>query len=206
MKKIYYIMLTALLSICFAGNLSAEDTKEVLWSDYSPAGSTFSKTLSSVDLTKQTIHAEIDLSSCQYYNTWENVLSIGTDISAWNGAYNIHLYYTPSTNTLQLNWLNLEQQSIQTDVALSSTDLTIDLAPEGLFVNGQLQSKYTSSVMSPLYRQTSVYVGSTQGETRSWATYKEISVITPDESGEGSGTTGDVPALNTNYYISIAGK
>lgn len=206
MKKIYYIMLTALLSICFAGNLSAEDTKEVLWSDYSPAGSTFSKTLSSVDLTKQTIHAEIDLSSC--YNTWENILSIGTNISEWNGAYNIHLYYTPSTNTLQLNWLNLEQQSIQTDVALSSTDLTltVDLTPEGLFVNRQLQSKYTADAMSSLYRQSSVSVGSTQGETRSWATYKEISVITPDESGEGSGTTGDVPALNTNYYISIAGN
>ncbi len=206
MKKIYYIMLTALLSICFAGNLSAEDTKEVLWSDYSPAGSTFSKAVSSVDLTKQTIHAEIDLSSCQYYNTWENVLSIGTDISAWNGAYNVHLYYTRSTNTLQLNWVNLEQQSIQTDVTLSSTDLTIDLAPEGLYVNGQLQSKYTADAMSSLYRQSAISVGSTQGETRSWATYKEISVITPDESGEGSGTTGDVPALNTNYYISIAGN
>lgn len=206
MKKIYYIMLTALLSICFAGNLSAEDTKEVLWSDYSPAGSTFSKAVSSVDLTKQTIHAEIDLSSCQYYNTWENILSIGTDISAWNGAYNVHLYYTRSTNTLQLNWLDLEQQSIQTDVALSSTDLTVDLTPEGLLINGQLQSKYTAGAMSPLYEQSSVSVGSTQGETRSWATYKEISVITPDESGEGSGTTGDVPALNTNYYISIAGN
>lgn len=208
MKKIYYIMLTALLSICFAGNLSAADTKEVLWSNYSPAGSTFSKTLSSVDLTKQTIHAEIDLTSCQYYNTWENILSIGTNISEWNGAYNIHLYYTPSTNTLQLNWLNLEQQSIQTDVALSSTDLDliVDLTPEGLLINGQLQSKYTADAMSPLYEQSSVSVGSTQGETRSWATYKEISVITPDESGEGSGTTGDVPALNTNYYISIAGN
>lgn len=206
MKKTYYIMLTALLSICFAGNLSAEDTKEVLWSDYSPAGSTFSKAVSSVDLTKQTIHAEIDLSSCQYYNTWENVLSIGTDISAWNGAYNVHLYYTRSTNTLQLNWVNLEQQSIQTDVTLSSTDLTIDLTPEGLLINGQLQSKYTAGAMSPLYEQSAVSVGSTQGETRSWATYKEISVITPDESGEGSGTTGDVPALNTNYYISIAGN
>lgn len=203
MKKIYYIMLTALLSICFAGNLSAADTKDVLWSDYSPAGSTFSKTLSSVDLTKQTIHAEIDLSSCQYYNTWENILSIGTDISVWNGAYDIHLYYTPSTNTLQLNWVNLEQQSIQTNVTLSSTDLTIDLAPDGLYVNGQLQSKYTSTVMSPLYRQSSVSVGSTQGETRSWATYKEISVITPDESGEGSGET---PVVGSKYYISVAGS
>lgn len=208
MKNIYHIILTVLLGFCFAGNLSAEDTKEVLWNGYSPKGSTFSKTLSSVDLTKQTIHAEIDLSSCQYYNTWENILSIGTNISEWNGAYNIHLYYTPSTNTLQLNWLDLEQQSIQTDVALSSTDLTltVDLTPEGLLINGQLQSKYTAGAMSPLYEQSSVSVGSTQGETRSWATYKEISVITPDESGEGSGTTGDVPALNTNYYISIAGN
>ena len=203
MKKIYYIMLTALLSICFAGNLSAADIKDVLWSDYSPAGSTFSKTLSSVDLTKQTIHAEIDLSSCQYYNTWENILSIGTDISVWNGAYDIHLYYTPSTNTLQLNWVDLEEQSVQTNVTLTSTDLTIDLAPEGLFVNGQLQSKYTADAMSSLYRQSAVSVGSTQGETRSWATYKEISVITPEESVEGSGET---PVVGSKYYISVAGS
>lgn len=205
MKNIYHIILTVLLGFCFAGNLSAEDTKEVLWSGYSPKGSTFSKTLSSVDLTKQTIHAEIDLSSCQYYNTWENVLSIGTNISKWNGAYNIHLYYTPSTNTLQLNWLDLEQQSIQTNVTLSSTDLTVDLTPEGLLINGQLQSKYTAGAMSPLYEQSSVSVGSTQGETRSWATYKEVSVITPGEGGDG-GETGGAPTVGENYYISIAGS
>ena len=207
MKNIYHIILTVLLGFCFAGNLSAEDTKEVLWSGYSPKGSTFSKTLSSVDLTKQTIHAEIDLSSCQYYNTWENILSIGTNISEWNGAYNIHLYYTPSTNTLQLNWLDLEQQSIQTDVALSSTDLTltVDLTPEGLLINGQLQSKYTAGAMSPLYEQSSVSVGSTQGETRSWATYKEVSVITPGEGGDG-GEGGETPVVGGKYYISVAGN
>lgn len=205
MKNIYHIILTVLLGFCFAGNLSAEDTKEVLWSGYSPKGSTFSKTLSSADLTKQTIHAEIDLSSCQYYNTWENILSIGTNISEWNGAYNIHLYYTPSTNTLQLNWLNLEQQSIQTNVALSSTDLTVDLTPEGLLINGQLQSKYTADAMSPLYEQSSVSVGSTQGETRSWATYKEVSVITPGEGGDG-GEGGETPVVGGKYYISVAGN
>lgn len=205
MKNIYHVILTVLLGFCFAGNLSAEDTKEVLWSGYSPKGSTFSKTLSSVDLTKQTIHAEIDLSSCQYYNTWENILSIGTNISEWNGAYNIHLYYTPSTNTLQLNWLNLEQQSIQTDVALSSTDLIVDLTPEGLLINGQLQSKYTAGAMSPLYEQSSVSVGSTQGETRSWATYKEVSVITPGEGGDG-GEGGETPVVGGKYYISVAGN
>ena len=205
MKNIYHVILTVLLGFCFAGNLSAEDTKEVLWSGYSPKGSTFSKTLSSVDLTKQTIHSEIDLSSCQYYNTWENILSIGTNISEWNGAYNIHLYYTPSTNTLQLNWLNLEQQSIQTDVALSSTDLIVDLTPEGLLINGQLQSKYTAGAMSPLYEQSSVSVGSTQGETRSWATYKEVSVITPGEGGDG-GEGGETPVVGGKYYISVAGN
>lgn len=196
-----------LLGICCAGNVSAEAAKNVLWSSYSPNGSTFSKTLSSVDLTKQTIHAEIDLSSCQYYNTWENILSIGTNISEWNGAYNIHLYYTPSTNTLQLNWLDLEQQSIQTDVALSSTDLTltVDLTPEGLLINGQLQSKYTAGAMSPLYEQSSVSVGSTQGETRSWATYKEVSVITPGEGGDG-GEGGETPVVGGKYYISVAGN
>ena len=109
-----------LLGICCAGNVSAEAAKNVLWSSYSPSGSAFSKTVSSVDLTKQTIRAEIDLSSCKYTN--EGILSIGGDISVWYGSHNIHLYYTPSSRRLQLNWVNMQQTSVQSEYTLTSTD------------------------------------------------------------------------------------
>ena len=187
MKKIYQIMLMVLLGICCAGNVSAEAAKNVLWSSYSPNGSAFSKTVSSVDLTKQTIRAEIDLSSCKYTN--EGILSIGGDISVWYGSHNIHLYYTPSSRRLQLNWVNMQQTSVQSDCTLTSTDLTVELDKEGLHINGELMASYTADAMWELYALGSLTVGSLEGNTRSWATYKEVSVITPDESGDGGGTT-----------------
>lgn len=205
MKKIYQIMLMVLLGICCAGNVSAEAAKNVLWSSYSPNGSAFSKTVSSVDLTRQTIRAEIDLSSCKYTN--EGILSIGGDISVWYGSHNIHLYYTPSSRRLQLNWVNMQQTSVRSEYTLTSTDLTVELDKEGLHINGELMASYTADAMWELYALGSLTVGSLEGNTRSWATYKEVSVITPDESGDGGGTTGDgTPAVGEKYYISVAGN
>ena len=131
-----------LLGICCAGNVSAEAAKNVLWSSYSPNGSAFSKTVSPVDLTRQTIRAEIDLSSCKYTN--EGILSIGGDISVWYGSHNIHLYYTPSSRRLQLNWVNMQQTSVQSEYTLTSTDLTVELDKEGLHINGELMASYTA--------------------------------------------------------------
>lgn len=128
-----------LLGICCAGNVSAEAAKNVLWSSYSPNGSAFSKTVSSVDLTKQTIRAEIDLSSCKYTN--EGILSIGGDISVWYGSHNIHLYYTPSSRRLQLNWVNMQQTSVRSEYTLTSTDLTVELDKEGLHIGSAHQRR-----------------------------------------------------------------
>ena len=174
------------------GQVKADTT---LWSNYAPNGEKFSQT-ASIDFTSQSIKAEIDLSTCYSSTTWENILSIGTGIDAWNGYYNVHLYYTASSKTLQLNWVNMSNQSVQTDIELSSTDLTVELSSAGLSINGEVHSSYTGTVLSSLLAQKSVQIGSTQGGTRSYATYKAVTITDGTET-----STYVVPEYGKSYYI-----
>lgn len=174
------------------GQVKADTT---LWTNYAPNGEKFSQT-ASIDFTSQSIKAEIDLSTCSSSTTWENILSIGTGINAWNGYYNVHLYYTASSKTLQLNWVNMSNASVQTDITLSSTDLTVELSSAGLSINGEVHSSYTGTVLSSLLAQTSVQIGSTQGETRSYATYKAVTITDVTET-----STYVVPEYGKSYYI-----
>ena len=174
------------------GTAQADTT---LWSNYAPKGVKFSQT-ASIDFTTQSIKAEIDLSTCSSSKTWENILSIGTGIADWNGYYNVHLYYTASSKTLQLNWVNMNNSSIQRDITLSSTDLTVELSSAGLSINGEVHSDYPGTVLSSLLSQTSVQIGSTQGRTRSYATYKAVTITDATET-----STYVVPEYGKSYYI-----
>lgn len=174
------------------GTAQADTT---LWSNYAPNGVKFSQT-ASIDFTTQSIKAEIDLSTCSPSTRWENILSIGTGIAAWNGYYNVHLYYTASEKKLQLNWVNMNNSSIQRDIPLSSTDLTVELSSAGLSINGEVHPDYPGTVLSSLLSQTSVQIGSTQGGTRSYATYKAVTITDGTET-----STYVVPEYGKSYYI-----
>lgn len=174
------------------GTAQADTT---LWSNYAPDGNSFSKSID-IDFTTQSIKAEIDLSTCSSSTTWENILSIGTGIDDWHGYYNVHLYYTASSKTLQLNWVSQQTASVQTDITLSGTTLTVELSSAGLSINGEVHSSYTGTVLSNLLSQTSVDIGSTQGETRSWATYNYVTITDGSET-----PTYVAPAVDSTYYI-----
>ena len=187
-----YILGISIILAMGIGQVKADTT---LWTNYAPIGVSFSQT-ASIDFTSQSIKAEIDLSTCSSSTTWENILSIGTSIDAWNGYYNVHLYYTASSKTLQLNWVNMSNQSVQTDIELSSTDLTVELSSAGLSINGEVHSSYTGTVLSSLLAQKSVQIGSTQGGTRSYATYKAVTITDGTET-----STYVVPEYGKSYYI-----
>ncbi|MDD6591965.1 MAG: RICIN domain-containing protein, partial [Prevotella sp.] len=187
-----YIWAVAVYMMLGFGTAQADTT---LWSNYAPKGVKFSQT-ASIDFTTQSIKAEIDLSTCSSTATWENILSIGTGINAWNGYYNVHLYYTASSKKLQLNWVNMNNSSIQRDITLSSTDLTVELSSAGLSINGEVHPDYPGTVLSSLLSQTSVQIGSTQGGTRSYATYKAVTITDGTET-----STYVVPEYGKSYYI-----
>ena len=189
------------LLVLAATQAFAAETKTVLWENYSPNGDTFSKT-QTIDFSKQSIEAEIDLSTCK--NTNENVFSVGTGIHEWYGYYNVHLYYTAASKSLELNWVNQNNNSVQNKITLSSTTLNIKLNKNGLYINGELQEKYNGTVMSSLFAQTNIQIGSTQGSTRSWATYKSVSLMTEETTGgttKPSTTPFTAPVYGSTYFI-----
>ena len=59
--------------------------------------------------------------------------------------------------------------------------------------------------MSSLFAQTNIQIGSTQGNTRSWATYNSVSLVTEETTGGGTVTETKfvTPTTGSNYYICL---
>ncbi|WP_337746594.1 glycoside hydrolase family 2 TIM barrel-domain containing protein [Hallella sp.] len=201
--KQHLVALLALLALA-ATQAFAADTKTALWTNYSPNGSSFSKT-QTIDFNTQSIEAEIDLSNCGTTYSLQNILSIGNDIAEWStkGKYNLHMYYTASSKQLEIDYLPNGGGREQTLVTLTSTTLNLKLSAEGLSVNGVIQVEASS--ISPLLALTSVSIGSQQGDNRSYATYKSVNVVTGSSTGTETETTKFVtPIAGNDYYICLA--
>ena len=192
--KQHLVALLALLALA-ATQAFAADTKTALWTKYSPNGSSFSKT-QTIDFNTQSIEAEIDLSSCESTSTNECILSIGSGISSWfsDNTYHIHLYYTKSSSTLQVNYLKGKQNPIRKDEKNTSGTIKVKLSIDGLTINGT--SYGSQSDLSDLLALSSVEIGSTEGDNRSYATYKSVNMVT-----SGSFVT---PIAGNDYYICLA--
>lgn len=198
--KQHLVALLALLAVA-ATQAFAADTKTALWTSYSPNGSSFSKT-QTIDFNTQSIEAEIDLSSCESTSTNECILSIGSGISSWfsDNTYHIHLYYTKSSSTLQVNYLKGKQNPIRKNVTNTSGTIKVKLSIDGLTINGT--SYGSQSDLSDLLALSSVEIGSTEGNNRSYATYKSVNVVTGSSTGTETETTPfSVPAYGSTYFI-----
>ena len=201
------VALAALLVLMVTQAFAAETN---LLSNYTPNGSSFSEQ-TTIDFQKQTFKAVLDLSSCQSSTTYENVLSIGNDLqdaSGWGGSgvYVIHIFYTKSSNTLQVNCFNGgSSHTYRKDHTSISGETTIELNSNGLYLNDT--KICDASNISNILSLTSILYGSTQGSTRSWATYKSVSLITKETTGGTTTptTTFSVPAYGSTYYICPAG-
>ena len=192
-----------MLLVLAATQAFAAETKTVLWENYSPNGAKFLKT-QNIDFNHQWIEAEIDLSKCGTSVTLQNIISFGNDIAQWStaGKYNLHLYYTASTKQLEIDYLANGGGREQTLVTLSSTTLKLKLSSEGLAVNGVV--KKNASTLSNLLALNSISIGSQQGDNRSYATYKSVSIVTSETTGgttKPSTTPFTAPVYGSTYFI-----
>lgn len=203
--KQHLVAVAALLALVVTQAFAAETN---LLSNYTPNGSSFSEQ-TTIDFQKQTFKAVLDLSSCKSYTEHENVLSIGDDLqgtTGWGNANVIHLFYTKSSNTLQVNCFNgganYTYRENHTNI---SGETTIELNSNGLYLNDT--KICDASNISNILSLSSIKYGSTQGSTRSWATYKSVSLITKETTGGTTTptTTFSVPAYGSTYYICPAG-
>ena len=205
--KHHFAAIITLLVLAATQAFAAETS---LLSDYTPNGESFSNT-TTIDFQKQTFKAVLDLGTCKSTTNYENVLSIGNDLqgaSGWGGSgiYVIHIFYTKSSNTLQVNCFNGgKDPTYREDHTNISGETTIEVNSNGLYLNDT--KICDASKISNILSLSSIKYGSTQGSTRSWATYRSVSLI-PKETTGGTTTpttTFSVPAYGSTYYICPAG-
>ena len=201
------------LLVLAATQAFAAETKTDIPTDYTPNGSSFSYQ-TAIDFQKQTFKAVLDLSSCQSSTTYENVLSIGNDLqdaSGWGGSgvYVIHIFYTKSSNTLQVNCFNGDVNeknegvfTYREDYTSISGETTIELNSNGLYLNSN--KICDASKISNILSLSSILYGSKQGNIRSWATYKSVSLVTEETTGgttKPSTTPFTAPVYGSTYFI-----
>ncbi len=189
--KHHFAAIITLLVLAATQAFAAETN---ILSNYTPNGSSFSKE-TTIDFQKQTFKAVLDLSSCQSNTTHENVFSIGNDLQdakGWGGSgiYVIHIFYTKSSNTLQVNCFNGgASNTYRKDHTGISGETTIELNSNGLYLNSN--KICDASNISNILSLSSILYGSKQGNTRSWATYKSVSTY----------NTFVTPTIGNDYYI-----
>lgn len=150
---------------------------------YAPAGEKFAWD-AAIDWNTQKLVAAIDVTGCTGTN--EDILSLGSNIDSWAGVH-FHLYYTRSSNTLQVNYLDLEKgNTVRKDVVVAGDELLVEISKAaGLTVNGESMNYLNESgeltedyenVYKELWALINVTFGSQEGDGRSHATYKYVRI------------------------------
>ena len=186
------VLLLSLVCLLTGGTLSVQ-ARQSLLTNYTPDGKSF-KYETAINFQKQSFKAVLDLSTCDDSKANENVLSIGDDLqgaNGWGGVNVIHLFYTKNNSQLELDCFDPGSRTHYEILKNISGELTVELKSDGLYINGV--QRCDASAVSNILAMSSILYGSTQGNTRSWATYKEISLedVTGGSTGEtGGGGTG----------------
>ena len=144
-------------------------------------GSKFKKEFQ-FDPTQQEFNATFDVSTCTGTN--ENILSLGTEgLDNWTTKFDylIHMYYNAGTLQLDAIHTNDNGKEDKTEIKINLTDdekknLNIKFCKYGFFVNGVQKLTTDNNIVKYLLNQSSLWVGSEQGDNRSHATYKNISI------------------------------
>ena len=152
---------------------------------YQPGGSAFPSDNDlnlDFDIATDKVEAVIDLSTCK--NTKENILSIGQNIKMWQG-YNLHFYYTASTGLLEMDYVckkSFDETLFRKTITVKSlTDpLHITVSKSGVEVansEGSATTLFAGLNISLDHGPGNlIEVGTKEGETRSNATYKQVTM------------------------------
>ena len=194
-----------------------DDPTHVLRPDVAINGREFYKEFSGTLADKQ-VEATIDLSTCHEGQTGtdgQNVLSIGGDIKEWYTAtaQNLHFYYNGTTLTVEgvssKHTGNGDMPTLKWSKAVEGT-VTIKANRTGLYVDGVLADGFgpDNDIMAYLINDAAaIQVGSRQGDTRSWATYKSVEVKTETANVVEPGYKGDgATAWGQQYVGTLADK
>ena len=153
--------------------------------NYAANGSKFEWSNIAINWNKQKLVAVIDLSSCT--GTSENILSVGQNIGSWSiGGW--HFYYTVASKKMKSDYLATGGAHPVSDpkTGVKPGTVRIELSKaEGCTIDGvSYNALYDSSVTGTwqsntedFWNLTSVNIGSKEGDNRSNAVIKYVTVV-----------------------------
>ena len=104
------------------------------------------------------------------------MLSIGLEISQWQGSKKIHCYYPRDLKKLEISIPTIEG-SVREYIIPAGKELKMALNSNGIYVNGTKMNELSqSSHFTSLVAQKTAQIGSVQGSVRSKATYNEVGI------------------------------
>ena len=153
--------------------------------NYAANGSKFEWSNIAINWNKQKLVAVIDLSSCT--GTSENILSVGQNIGSWSiGGW--HFYYTVASKKMKSDYLATDGAHPVSDpkTGVEPGTVRIELSKaEGCTIDGvSYNALYDSSITGTwqsntedFWNLTSVNIGSKEGDNRSNAVIKYVTVV-----------------------------
>ena len=130
-----------------------------------------------LDLNNQTVFADMILNDTHVF---ENVLSVGMNISEWNGdGMKLHCFYPKSVTdpNKQIEIALVNPREIKAYATIVNNMLKIALNANGVYVNGTKADAISqSSNFNSFVAQKTAQIGSLQGNQRSEATYNEVGI------------------------------
>lgn len=156
--------------------------------DFAAGGQEFEWSDVAINWDKQKLVAVIDLSTCGDATQNENILSVGEDVGAWKiGGW--HFYYTKATGRMKVDYLTTggshPLSTAKTGVS-ADNEIKIEFSKEnGVTINGEAYlDNYDTSITGTWQENTAdfwnllkVNIGSKEGNTRSNATIKYVTVV-----------------------------
>ena len=169
-------------SVCGASDPNYNPNATYLYTNYSPNGASFMKT-EAIDWTAgDSIEAEIDVTNCTGGTQYECLLSVGLDVANWGGK-NLHLYYQPSSKTLQVDYVNTNSNTgSRRTVKVTDNLVNCTITGDAVTFNGveflASAAQGNGPVTVEAWKNSStIQIGSMEGATRSTATYHYIRII-----------------------------
>ena len=153
--------------------------------NYAANGSKFEWSNIAINWNKQKLVAVIDLSTC--VGTNEDILSVGQNISAWQiGGW--HFYYTKSENRMKSDYLTTggahpisdAKTTVEPGIVRIELSKAEGCTIDGVSFNGFYDSSVTGTWQSntaDFWALTSVNIGSKEGNGRSNAVIKYVTVV-----------------------------
>lgn len=152
---------------------------------YAAGGTAFCWDNNTINWDTQKLVALVDVSTCTGTN--EDIFSVGETIANWSPGAHVHFYYTRSTKSLEIDYLdNNNGNYVRKQLTVDGDQLLFEISKEnGFTVNGEnFNYKNGGSLLTdfateyaPFWALTTIQVGGCQGDNMSNATYKYVRIV-----------------------------